>query len=129
GAPAPDAGDPLVDAAPAETRLERLDVLQAFPAVGARRAAYVVAGHPALAPGAVLELEARAAGDAELRVGVEGGQQVLEEVGQQGDVGVELEHDVGPLGQRGEAGLEGGDVPAHQTALDEPAAVHRSGDH
>ena len=70
----------LVDPVPAELVDERRHVLEAGPPVRAGGAAHVRPRDVLRPPLAVLELEADTAGDPEATVGVELGEQVLEEV-------------------------------------------------
>ena len=93
--PAADVGAQCVDLIPALPLFERRHVLEACPAVGAARAPDAGAGAEALAPHAVGLLPAAAARDPELRILGERGQEPLEVVLGERDVGVELHDDVG----------------------------------
>src|SRR5207249_2951797 len=96
--------------------LDRRHRLEAGPAVGARGAADMAARDAIGTPAVAVQLVAGAAGDPERGIGLEGSEHPLEEVGLEGDVGIELEHDVGPVAEPREPRLEGDDVPARATA-------------
>src|SRR5713226_7441506 len=95
--PACQRGSRLLDGLPADPLLDRRHRFEAGPAIGARGAADVTARDAIGTPAAAVELVAGAAGDPKCAIDLEGGEHPLEEVGLEGDVGVELEHDVGPV--------------------------------
>jgi hypothetical protein len=119
GSPAPETRLGLVDPVPADTSLERPDVLEALAAVRARGATCVRSRGVNLSPAAAACLPAASARDPEPWISLEGVHEALEELGRKRDVRVELDDDVDVWPQKGDTGLEAGDVsPVEATLLE-----------